>query len=177
MLRKQLLLFLGALPAFIVVFLVWRSAPRLASVVTIPSDDVSSRLAFVVRWLLLPGLTLWAGVQFAGRRGWIAAAIDGSRETGIHSFEINLRYNTNTLEQAVLAAIAWGGLAIAVPHEHLILIPGMALLFFFGRITFWIGYLIHPLARAFGMVLTALPTFVGYLWLVWHWLHHATTSG
>jgi hypothetical protein len=34
-------------------------------------------------------------------------------------------------------------------------------------ITFWIGYLLHPLARAFGMVLTVLPTLAAYLWLLW----------
>src|SRR5450432_175357 len=91
MLRKQLLLLLGALPAFIVVFLVWRSAPRLASVVTIPSDDVSSRLAFLVRWLLLPGLTLWPA--FSTRVG---AA--GSRPRYWHS---QLRYQPSVQHQHV----------------------------------------------------------------------------
>jgi hypothetical protein len=170
MLRKQLLLILGALPGFLIVFLVWRMVPGLSSVVALPPDDVASRLGFVARWLLLPGLTLWAGVQVAGRRGWVPAAIDGTRETGVHSFEINLRYNTNTMEQTVLAAIAWAGLALELRKERLLIIPAMAFLFFFGRITFWVGYLINPLARSFGMVLTALPTFGAYLWLVWHWL-------
>jgi hypothetical protein len=41
-------------------------------------------------------------------------------------------------------------------------------LFAFGRVAFWIGYLLHPLARAFGMVVTALPTLAAYAWLVRH---------
>jgi hypothetical protein len=44
----------------------------------------------------------------------------------------------------------------------------MASLFVGGRIAFWIGYLLHPLARAFGMVVTALPTIAAYVWLVQH---------
>jgi hypothetical protein len=170
LLRKQLFLLVGAAPAFVVVFVVLTNATRLFSAVTLPADDTASRLGFFAHWLLLPGLTLWAGIQYAGRRGWLPTAIDGTRETTVHSFEINLRYNTNTVEQVVGAAIAWSGLAIALPHDRLVLIPAMASLFFLGRITFWIGYLFHPLARAFGMVLTALPTLGAYVWLVWHWL-------
>jgi hypothetical protein len=34
-----------------------------------------------------------------------------TRTPSSHSFEINLRYNQNTLEQTVLAVIAWTGLA------------------------------------------------------------------
>lgn len=45
-------------------------------------------------------------------------------------------------------------------------IAAMACLFALGRITFRGGYLLHPQARAFGMVLTALPTVVAYGWLV-----------
>ena len=107
--------------------------------------------------------------QFAGRRGFYPGLIDGARDPSNRGFEINLRYNTNTLEQVVLAAIAWSGLALALPQERLVLIPAMAFLFVAGRITFWIGYFINPLARSFGMVLTALPTIGAYAWLVWHW--------
>jgi hypothetical protein len=35
-----------------------------------------------------------------------------------------------------------------------------------GRVAFWVGYLVHPTARAFGMVLTGLPTIAAYVWLV-----------
>jgi hypothetical protein len=84
-----------------------------------------------------------------------------------HSLEINLRYNQNTLEQTVLAAIAWINISVVLPQERLVLIPAAAFLFGFGRAAFWIGYLIYPMARAFGMVLTVLPTIAAYVWLVW----------
>src|ERR1700722_20879224 len=80
------------------------------------------------------------------------------------SLEINLRDKQNALEQTVLAAIAWGAMAPILPHDALVLIAMMAFLFAFGRIAFWIGYLLHPLARAFGMVMTALPTLAPSAW-------------
>jgi len=167
MLRKQLLVMLGGAPAFVIVVLVWLHATRLFGFVALPPDDTAGRLAFAAHWLLVPGLTLLAGIVAAGRRGFIADAIDGTRTPKSHSLEINLRYNLNTLEQTVLAAIAWVGLALALPREQLALIPAMAFLFGFGRITFWIGYLLHPLARSFGMVMTVLPTIAAYGWLAW----------
>jgi hypothetical protein len=165
--RKQLIGVLGGLPAIVLVVLVCQNAPDVFAGVALPADELAPRLAFALRWLLIPGLALLAGVQLAGRRGFMPGAIDGSRTPPSHSFEINLRYNQNTLEQAVLAALAWTNLAIVLPHAQLVLIPAMACLFGFGRITFWIGYLLYPMARAFGMVLTALPTLGAYLWLVW----------
>jgi MAPEG family len=166
--HKQLIAVAGGAAGFVAVFLVWRHAPQLFGEVSLPADDTASRLAYAVHWFILPGLTLLAGIVAAGRRGLYADAIDGTRTPANHGLEINLRYNLNTLEQTVLAAIAWAGLALALAHDELILIPAMAVLFAIGRVTFWIGYLLHPLARAFGMVLTALPTIAAFVWLAWH---------
>ena len=87
----------------------------------------------------------------------MADAIDGARTSQSRLIEITLRYNLNTLEQTVLAAIAWAGLALALPHEKLMLIPAMAVFFVVGRALFWIGYLIAPVARALGLGLSAYP--------------------
>ena len=70
----------------------------------------------------------------------------------------------------MLAAIAWTGLALALPHEMLRLIPAMAFVFIAGRALFWIGYLISPVARAVGMGLSAYPTFAALIWLAWRML-------
>jgi hypothetical protein len=165
---KQLIGIASALPAFVVVAWTLNHASDLFAFVALPSDDPSSRLVFALRWMLLPGLCLLLGVMVAGRRGFNADAIDGTRTPASHSLEINLRYNQNTVEQTVLACIAWAGLAISLPISDLRLIPAMATLFACGRGAFWIGYLINPMGRAFGMVLTALPTIASYAWLVWH---------
>jgi hypothetical protein len=167
MFQKQLIGIAVAIPAFFVVLAVCRFAPQIFARAMLPSDDVADRLAYAARWLFWPGLTLLVGVVFAGRRGFIAGAIDGTRTPENYSLEINLRYNLNTLEQTALAAIAWTGLAIVLPHDRLVLIPAAAFLFVVGRATFWIGYLLYPMARAFGMVLTILPTLAAFGWLAW----------
>jgi hypothetical protein len=166
---KQLLGIAGAIPAFVVVALTLDHASDLFGFVTRPSDDLPSRLTFALRWMVLPALCLLVGVVVAGRRGFIADAIDGTRTPASHSLEINLRYNHNTLEQALLACIAWANLATTLPISNVDLIPAMATLFAVGRVTFWIGYLIHPIGRAFGMVLTVAPTIAVYVWMAWMW--------
>jgi len=103
----------------------------------------------------------------ANQRFFVADAIDGARASQSRLLEITLRYNQNTLEQTVLAAIAWAGLAVALPHEMLTLIPAMAIVFIAGRALFWIGYLIAPVARALGLGLSAYPTFAALVWLAW----------
>ena len=168
--RKQLIGMAGALTAFLTLFLLFHFAPRLFGGVRLPSDDAASRLAYAARWLLAPGVTLLAGVLAAARRGFLRDAVDGTRTPLSHSLEINLRYNQNTLEQTMLAAIAWAGLSLALPLDRLYLIPAMAVSFALGRLTFWIGYLIYPMGRTFGMTLTAVPSVAAFSWLVWRTL-------
>src|SRR5262249_1394608 len=66
-------------------------------------QNSGERLAFVARWILPPGLALLVGIgATANRRFFTADAIDGERRVDNYSFEVNLRYNQNTLEQVVL---------------------------------------------------------------------------
>ena len=167
MTRKQLIGVAGAVAALLALGLWLAVSRRVLDGVAPPADDVAHRLAFGARWLLAPGVTLLVGVWAAARRGFYADAIDGTRTPANHGLEINLRYNQNTTEQVVLAALSWTGLALVLPAERLYLIPAMAVAFVVGRATFWVGYLIHPMGRAFGMVVTRLPTACAYIWLLW----------
>lgn len=160
---KQLRVLAGVLPAVAVCLAAahftlgaWPAAP-------VATPD---RLALAARWLLLPGLCLLAGIGMTANRRFLSeAAIDGQRQVDDRAFEINLRYNLNTLEQTVMAAIAWLGLSLTLKPENLALIPAMAILFAVGRAAFWAGYLYAPWARAFGLGLTAYPTFFALVWL------------
>lgn len=164
MLRKQFLVLAGMAAAAVVMVAVWQLGTPMA--VALPADDPADRLAFATRWLLVPGLMLLLGIGItANRRFFTADAIDGGEQTRSRFLEIALRYNRNTLEQAVLAAIAWEGLALELPHARLGLIPELAMLFAAGRIAFWAGYLLAPWARAFGLGLTFYPTVAVYIWL------------
>jgi len=166
MLGKQIAVALGAGAAVALLVLAWS---RLADLpLPLPDgDDTAARLAFVAHWLLLPGLSLFLGVAVvAKRRFFVADAIDGG-ESKSRLIEIARRYNTNTVEQTLLAMIAWAGLALTLPHGTLKLIPAMAVSFFVGRLLFFIGYLIAPVGRAFGLGLTAYPSFAALIWLAW----------
>ena len=162
--QKQLLILGGMLAAAIagvvVVFYVQWGAPDPAPA------DAGERLAFAVRWMLVPGLALLAGIGMTANQRFLKSdAIDGERRVEGKGFEINLRYNQNTLEQLALAAVAWTGLALVLPVEQLGVIARMAVLFGVGRAAFWLGYLYAPWARAFGMGLTAYPSFAALVWL------------
>ncbi|MDP3739215.1 MAG: hypothetical protein Q8R02_17625 [Hyphomonadaceae bacterium] len=164
--QKQFLILGGMLAAVIVgvvvVFYVQWGAPD-----PLPAD-AGGRLAFAARWMFVPGLALLAGIGMTANQRFLKSdAIDGERRVESKSFEINLRYNQNTLEQLALAAVAWTGLALALPVEQLGIVARMAVLFGVGRAAFWIGYLYAPWARAFGMGLTAYPSFAALAWLAW----------
>ena len=166
MLRRQILVAAGMALA-VVILVVFTTTPQLALHFAPPlGDDNAARLAVAARWLLVPALCLLAGVgMMANRRFFSSDAMDGTRAPQNRSLEINLRYNQNTLEQAVLAAAAWIGLALVLPHERLGLIGMLAVLFAAGRVLFWLGYLIAPWARAIGFGLTFYPTSVALVWL------------
>lgn len=166
MLRKQLAVVLGASAAVVLLLLAWSRLSALPLPVP-EADDAAARLAFVAHWLLLPGVALLFGIGLvANQRFFVADAIDGGASQS-RLIQIALRYNTNTVEQTLLAAIAWAGLALTLPHEMLKVIPAMAVSFLVGRALFFVGYLIAPVGRALGLGLTAYPTFVALVWLAW----------
>jgi hypothetical protein len=154
----------------VVLLLVLISIPGVGREFPAPQDDdVAARLAFAAKWLLVPALCLLAGIGVLGSlRFFSDDAIDGTRTPASRTLEINIRYNLNTLEQTVLAAVAWTGLALALPHDQLGLIGVLAAVFALGRVLFWSGYLIAPWARAIGFALTFYPTVGVLLWLAGH---------
>jgi len=64
----------------------------------------------------------------------------------------------NTLEQTVLAAVAYNGLAAAAPRLGPVLLPALVSLFLLGRVLFVGGYRKGAGGRAFGFGLTFYPT-------------------
>lgn len=161
---KQFAVALGMSAAAALLLLAWWRLPDLP--LPLPDgDDAPARLAFVVRWLLLPALSLLIGIGLvANQRFFVKDAIDGGPSES-RLIQIALRYNTNTVEQILLAAISWLGLALVLPHQELKLIAAMSISFFAGRILFLVGYLIAPAARALGFGLSAYPSFAALIWL------------
>jgi hypothetical protein len=161
---SQVRIVLGMAAAVAVLLLGWQARHWFGVAV---ADETLARLVFALRCLLVPGLCLLAGIgMVANRRFFLPDAIDGGGQTASRSLDINLRYNRNTLEQTVLVLIAWPLLALFLPVAQLGVLVLLAVLFGIGRVTFWLGYLYAPWARAFGFGLTFYPSVAAYLWLI-----------
>lgn len=163
-LRRQVFILFGMIAAALI-----SALALMRAIQSPPVKDLGTggALELAMGWLAIPALSLLIGVAAtANRRFFVTDAIDGDNPAGNRAFDVNLRYNRNTLEQAVLAAFAWLGLAATAPRQAAALLPVLAALFGVGRATFWIGYLYAPWARAFGFGLTFYPTAAILVWLV-----------
>ena len=160
--RIQVLVQIAAM--LLVCWLAVRFGPAYAPLPA--ASDLAARLAFAVQWCMVPAFALLAMIWVTMNTRFLTdAAIDGTRTPASRFMEINLRATQNTLEQAVLAAFAWIGLAVALPPEQLGLIPVLAVLFGLGRVLFWVGYQLHPMARASGFCLSIVPNTFAIVWL------------
>ena len=110
------------------------------------------------------------------QRFWSDKFRDGSDPDIGSAMEINRRYLTNTLEQTFLATIGMLALSITVPFDSMNFIPALTILFVLGRICFWVGYHVNPYARAFGQVLTFIPTIGVYFYVLREFASSAGTA-
>ena len=127
----------------------------------LPLDEPGARIAWALKWALLPVLTLMVAImRVANHRFSTPEDIDGSGLTdGTPEVRVLRAVLQNTLEQAVLAVAAYAIWAVAMPYSWLRLIPIAALLFVAGRVLFARGYARGAPGRATGFGLTAYPTF------------------
>jgi hypothetical protein len=135
----------------------WRSS-------AVGPTDLSSRLAQWLRCDLLAGLWLLAAVaRLARHRFFSPGDIDGSLGTESRRARVSQSLVQNTLEQTVLAVIAYGGWLLipnpTLPDAQVWVAVGC---FSVGRLLFFLGYERGAPFRAFGFALTFYPT-VGLL--------------
>lgn len=110
--------------------------------------------------LLAPALALAFSIaRLARHRFFNAEDIDGSASSAGSDTARQLQsLLQNTLEQAVLAALAYAGWCALAPDFLMPALPAAALLFLLGRILFFAGYAHGAQSRAFGFALTFYPT-------------------
>ncbi len=155
----------GGLCGFVVIAVWFAYVPDLIAVGHIA--ETLDRLVLGVRWAALLQVPLALGiVAVAQQRFWSSRYADGSAPISGSSLDINRRYLTNTVEQTLLATVGTLALAVTAPPDYLSFVPALAMLFVLARICFWVGYLIHPYARAFGLVLTLAPTIAVYIYVL-----------
>ena len=136
------------------------AAGAIAWVRVPPVTDGIARLKLAAICLVPIGLTLAAAIgRIAAFRFTHRAAIDGG---GDDRLRVPAAILSNTLEQAVLAAIAYPAAALLLPADGLGLVVAAAALFVAGRGLFWAGYGRGAAARAFGFAITFYPS-VGLL--------------
>ncbi len=127
----------------------------------LPLDEPGGRIAWALKWALLPVLTLMIAImRVANYRFSSPEDIDGSGLTdGTPEVRVLRAVVQNTLEQTVLAVAAYAIWAVVMPYSWLRVIPVAALLFVAGRALFARGYAQGAPGRATGFGLTAYPTF------------------
>ena len=151
----------GVIPAALATFVGLAGISFLIPMSALPADEPAARLAWALRWALLPILTLMISImRVANYRFASPDDIDGSGLTAGTERVLVLRaILQNTLEQSVLAVAAYMIWATVMPPSWLRAIPIAALLFVTGRILFARGYERGASGRATGFGLTAYPTF------------------
>lgn len=119
--------------------------------------------AFIFLWVVI-------GIQRVSSGRYRSAADSRGSGFGAPSPAIALKvaFLQNTLEQAFVAIGAHLALAAASGGPLLALIPASVALFAGGRIAFLIGYPHGAGGRAFGIVLTMIPSYVLYAIAIWH---------
>lgn len=121
---------------------------------------LAERIAFALQADIFVLIWIVIGVRMVSRGRFLSAVDNAGSAYSPPSpaIRIQVAFLQNTLEQAVAAAGAHLAMATLIGGAALALIPGAALLFAIGRITFLRGYRHGAGARAFGIVTTVMPT-------------------
>ena len=130
----------------------------------IPAQDagVGGRLWILGGALLGPGSALAAGVGFVARHRFLHdTAIDGQNPPDDIRLARAHAYLSNTVEQALLAAMVYPALAFGLSADWIGVLPLFSLAFVVGRIGFAMGIGRPARHRAFGFALTFYPTMSG----------------
>ncbi len=128
--------------------------------VLLPGDDTVARLGFALKWDLIPAACLLIAVgRLARHRFFTPDDIDGGGlSPGTQKAHVLQSILQNTLEQVVIASLAYFIWAVVMPHGWLASIPAAAILFLIGRLLFSRGYERGAAARAIGFGLTFYPS-------------------
>lgn len=118
--------------------------------------STADRLHLLATALLFPGLTLMFCIgRLAKHRFFTPEDIDGGALTpGTATARLLQALLQNTLEQLVIAIIAYFSAGMLLAPKMLPLVPAAALMFTLGRVLFFRGYQNGAAHRAFGFALT-----------------------
>lgn len=126
----------------------------------LPQDTGAALFAFAAANVLIAAVWLMVSIGTLARHRFVTPQdIDGSGLTsGSPAARVYQAILQNTLEQTVLASVAYSAFAAVAPVSFLGALPVAVLLFWIGRFTFWRGYANGAAHRAFGFALTFYST-------------------
>lgn len=158
--EKQRGVLKGMVSALVVAVVVLAAGSQFLLFENFGETQGSIRLQVAAVALVPVALVLMISIgTLARHRFFTPEDIDGSglsRGTvKVHTLQAILQ---NTLEQSVLAFLAYSCFAALAPDSLLGVVPAAALLFVIGRVFFWKGYSKGAPARAFGFALTFYST-------------------
>ena len=130
--------------------------------------DAGARLAFAAKWNALAAAPLFLAVVSISTARFTSYAIDPIVGGETAAMKINARVLGNTLEQYALFVAASFAIAATLRGDRLAIVAAASLIFIFARLTFWIGYRLNPLHRAFGYACTASLNLVLFGIATWH---------
>ena len=128
----------------------------------------SEKLEFASRYWILGLFVLYFTTHVVIFKRFISKAIN---PLSGHEYlvEADVKINTNSYEMFVYNVFAQTTLMTCLDnHKILVIIPLMNVLFFVGRILFWLGY---PKYRAFGMTLSMIPASMGMFYALNEFVH------
>jgi len=129
------------------IFWLWPANPLLT--------DIPMRLGYTIQASAFAVIPLLLSILAVANARFFSAAIDPTLQKENMAMRINGRVVDNTLQQFVLFLVATMAISVNATSAEMSLIPAATIVFVCARMTFWIGYRIHPLYRAFGMGATA----------------------
>ena len=106
--------------------------------------DVGSRLAYTLQADAFAIVPLLIGIMAIGNNRFLTEAIDPTLHKEDQKTEINGRVVENTLQQYLLFLVGTLALSVNLTAAQMRVISAATLVFVVARITFWIGYRIHP---------------------------------
>jgi MAPEG family len=139
-------------------------AALLAAYVLSRSGADTIRLSAPVASALAGLALIYCIADIAKKRFFHADVIGGAAyDEPDSSVAVDKAVLQNTLEQTVLAALAYNGLAAVAPGLGPVLLPVLVSLFLLGRVFFIFGYSKGAGGRALGFGLTFYPTLATYI--------------
>jgi hypothetical protein len=134
-------------------------APRYQDI-----SSFSERMELVLPWTLLPVTTLFLAIfNMVLFRIHSPADIDAGLAEPSELARVYQSIIQNTLEQTALAIPIYTVAGVILPASRLIVILFVAILFFIGRIAFFLGYSHSAPGRSIGFTLTVIPTLLLFL--------------